>query len=219
MAQSNVAPNANTLPQDSTFFEKKISSLIEGQFPNIFREEAPFFVGFLKAYYQWMEEQNNTLFHTRRLYEYRDIDQTVDDFVVYFKEKYLKNITINTVTATRTLIKHSLDIYRSKGSERCISLLFRACFGVDARVYYPSSDLFVASDGVWKIPQYLEVTIADTNYIFEGKEVVGLISGARGFVDAVVRRSIGNQGFVDVFYISAASGTFVAGEKLSIASD
>jgi hypothetical protein len=219
MAQSNVAPNANTLPQDSTFFEKRISSLIESQFPNVFREEAPMFIAFMKAYYQWMEETGQTTFHTRRLYEYRDIDQTVDDFVVFFKEKYLKNITINTVTATRTLIKHSLDLYRSKGSERCLTLLFRACFGVDARVYYPSSDLFVASDGVWKIPQYLEMTISDTNYIFEGKEIVGLISGAKGFVDAVVRRSIGNQGFVDVFYLSATSGTFVAGEKVNIVTD
>jgi hypothetical protein len=202
------------LPQDEQFFEKKISSLIENQFPAFYRENGPLLVAFVKAYYQWMEEQGQTMFHTRRLAEYHDVDLTIDDFVVFFKEKYLKNIRINTVTGTRTLVKHSLDIYRSKGSERCINLLFRAAYGVDVRVYYPTTDIMRLSDGEFVTPRYLEVAVSDVNASLEGKQIIGLNSKATAFVDSVVRRSIGDQGFVDVFYISAVEGNFEAGEKL-----
>lgn len=215
MVVNSANGNSLELPEDDTFFEKKISSLIEMQFPAVHREEAPFLVAFIKAYYQWMESQNETAYHTRRLYEYRDVDLTFDEFLVFFKEKYLKNINIKTVTSIRTLIKHSLDIYRSKGTERALELLFRAVFGVDIRIYYPYTDIFRPSDGVWKIPQYIEVAIKDTNHMLQGKQIVGLISGATAFVDNVIRRSIENMGFVDVLYISSIKGVFIAGEQLN----
>src|ERR1043166_5264653 len=90
-----------------------ISNFIEFQFPRFFRENGRVFISFLKAYYEWLESPTNPLYYSRKYYELVDIDTTLDQFIVEFKEKYLKNIQLTTKSDTRQLIKHSLDIYRS----------------------------------------------------------------------------------------------------------
>ncbi len=199
---------------NTEFFEKTISNLISEQFPALYRSDGPIFVEFVKKYYEWMESSNNALYHSRRLPEFRDIDETIDEFVLHFKEKYLKNIQLDTILATRKLIKHSLDLYRSKGSERGLELLFKIAFGKDIRIYYPQDDIFKLSDGLWRIPTYLEITINKFNGELVNKQIIGLKSGATAFVESVVRRTLGDQGFSDILFLSAINGTFQAGEFL-----
>jgi hypothetical protein len=193
--------------------EKTISNLIENQFPAVYREEGPVFVQFIKTYYEWMESSNNALYHARHLYEYKDIDETVDDFIVYFKEKYLKNIPITSNTDIRNLVKHSLDLYRSKGTERGVDLLFKLVFGQGTKIYYPSEDIFRLDDGKWIVPMYLEVSLNNNNVKFINKQIFGLTSKATAFVERVVRRTINNR-LIDVLYISAIHGNFVSDEKV-----
>ena len=194
--------------------EKLISPLIEQQFPGVYRDEGPVFVQFVKAYFEWMEDVNNPLYHSRRMLEYRDIDETVDDFLIHFQRKYLNGLPLDSRTNIRNIVKHSLDIYRSKGSERGIDLLFKLVFGVAPKFYYPADDIFRTSDNKWVVPRYLEVTLLDTNFKLQNKQVYGLKSGAVAFVDRGVRRTV-NGVLVDVLYISAISGTFKTGEKIA----
>jgi hypothetical protein len=193
--------------------EKTISNLIEKDFPAYYREEGPVFVEFVKSYYKWMEQSNNITYHARRLMEYGDVDETIDDFIVYFKEKYLKGIQFETQTNTRQLIKHTLDLYRSKGTERSIALLFALVFGESAEVYYPGEDIFRLSDGSWVRPKYLEVTSRADNVDFVGKQITGLNSGATAFVERLIRRKIYSK-YIEVFYISAINGDFETNEKV-----
>ncbi len=193
--------------------EKFISHLIENQFPGIYREDGPMLVAFMKSYYEWMEETENVLWYTRRLYEIKDIDETLDEFITHFKEKYLSRIPINDNTDVRNLVKHSLDLYRSKGTERGVDLLFKLVFGVGTQVYYPGDDIFRLSDGKWVVPMYLEVQVQENNTLFHNKQIMGLQSGAIAFVERVVRRTVGPR-LIDVFYISAITGNFVTGEKV-----
>jgi hypothetical protein len=65
--------------------EKKISNFIQSQFPAHYRDNGPVLVAFVTEYYKWLESQNQTLYHTRRILEYKDIDTTVDQFIIYFK--------------------------------------------------------------------------------------------------------------------------------------
>lgn len=194
--------------------EKNISALIQNQFPALYQAEGPVFVDFVEAYYKWMEETNNPIYHSRRLFEYRDIDETIDDFLIYFKEKYLKNIQFETTTDVRQIVKHSLDLYRSKGTERGVDLLFRLVFGIGASVYHPSTDLFRLSDGKWVRPTYLEVSLNDSTVTFVNKQIRGLTSGATAFAERVVRKTVKGQ-FIDVIYISAIHGDFVHGEIIT----
>lgn len=164
--------------------------------------------------YRTVRDQKNPLYYSRRLLDNHDIDICEDEFVLLFKEKYLKDIYFNTIIDVRKFIKHSLDLYRSKGTERSIDLLYRSVFGMPASVYYPSQDLFTLSSGKWFIPKYIELSLNDRNYELQNKQVTGITSGATAFVDGIVRKTIKNK-LVDVAYISAINGNFITGEKIA----
>jgi len=197
--------------------QKKISNFIESQFPSIYREEGPVFIEFVKQYYRWLE-QENSLKHSRNFFEYKDLDETTDQFLVYFKEKYLKNIQFETTTNTRQLLKHTLDLYRSKGTERAIDLMFKLVFGVPAEIYYPAEDVFSLSSGVWKKQKYLELNCSPHNYKLTGKTITGQTSKATAYVDAIVRKRIKNV-LVDIAYISSLNGNFITDEAVNTAEN
>src|ERR1017187_1767295 len=137
--------------------EPNITPFIERQFPAVYRNEDPNFIAFMKTYYEWLEQTGHPLYYTRNFLELQDVDTTTDDILVFIKEKYLKNIHLSTQANIRAIIKHSLYIYRSKGTQRCIDLLFRLVFNEVAGFYYPKDDIFRLSDGIWLIPNYLEL--------------------------------------------------------------
>lgn len=193
---------------------KHISNLIESQFPDVYREKGPYLVSFLKTYFEWLEEEDNLNYHARRIFEYRDIDETAERFLVYFKETYLKNIPLDTSVKTRRLVKHSLDVYRSKGTPRAIDLLFRAVFGVGADVYFPGKDVFQLSAGEWHRPKYLEINLKPNSASLIGKEITGMLSGATAFAERLIRKKIERR-LVEVLYISAINGNFQTGERIN----
>lgn len=199
-------------------YENKIENLIENQFPRFYQESGTGFIDFVKAYYAWLELENNPIKMARSLRSYRDVDTTPDSFLIFFKNKYLNNIQFTTASNKRLFIKNSLDFYRSKGTPRAVDLFFRLIYGVNADVYLPGEDVFRLSDAEWVKPKYLEVTHSDRNFDYLGKTITGLGSGATAFVDRLVRRRI-NGKFIDIFYISAIDGDFILNETLAYDDD
>ena len=195
--------------------ESIISPFVENQFPSFYKEEGPQFIAFVKAYYEWMESANNVLDQARSLTDYRDIDTTLDEFIVQFKEKYLKNIQFDTATNKELLIKNSLDLYRSKGTERSIDLFFKLVYGTSAEVRYPADNILRVSDGIFEKPEYLEITHTRYNIDYVGKQIIGGISGAKAFVEKFIRRRT-TAGYVDILYISGRQGEFNNGEAIGL---
>ena len=190
--------------------EKTISNFVEQQFPFFLQEEGPMFIEFVKQYYVWMETEN-AIHHSRNLPEYTDIDSTTDAFLIYFKEKYLKDIQFNTATSLRRMTKHSLDLYRSKGTPRAIDLLFKVVFDTPAEVYLPGNDILKFSSGNFYEQIYLEVIPSPYNIVYVGKEIIGLQSGATAFIEKLTRKKIKGT-YVEVFTVSALRGHFITGE-------
>jgi len=203
--------------------EKTISNLVQTHFPYFLQEEGPLFIEFVKNYYEWAETDNQFLYEGRKLSEYKDIDNTVDEFLVYFKEKYLKNIQFRTAASTRRMVKHSLDLYRAKGTPRAVDLLFKVVFDTPAEVYLPSRDIFKLSSGDWYEQYYLEVTPSPMNITFVGKQITGLQSNAKAFVEKLVRKKVKGV-YTEVFTISNLKEypleelPFITGEILKVAS-
>jgi len=207
--------------------EKYITPLIESQFPEFYKDQGPLFILFVEEYYKWLEENNpdyssydeetiadgNPNYHLRRLFDYRDIDKTLEGFLVYFKEKYLKGVQTSTNISQRSLIKAAQDIFTSKGSERSIDLLFKLVYGANVQIYTPGDNILKASDGTWVVPAYLELTQSFKNIIFPGKQVTGSISQATAFVEYVITRNI-NGKIIDIAYITNVKGNFLTGESL-----
>lgn len=203
-----------------------ISPFIEKQFPAFYREEGPQFIEFVKLYYEWLEQSDNIIGKTRQLLNYRDIDRTIEDFIVYFKEENLKNIQFTTESNPRLFVKNSVDFYRSKGTPRNIDLFFKLIYGKPANVYYPGDDLFKLSDNNFIIPTYLEISNNKLNKSFEGKQITGITSKARAFVETYTVKKITNFGKdtngndirvsrdIPVLYISNLTGDFLTGETI-----
>jgi len=195
--------------------EDSISFLVQDHFPQFYKEEGETFIEFVKEYYKWLESSNNTLFYSRNLLEYRDIDSTVDSFLVHFKNKYLAEAPV-FYDKTRSNVKHALDFYRSKGTERGTKLVFREVWGLsDVDIYFPGRDIIRASDGEWYVPVYLEVSLSDKTKTFVGKQITGSASQATAFVEGVGRRSIKGKHF-DVLFLTNKNGNFQLDDIITV---
>ena len=170
--------------------EKIISPLVKTQFPEFYQTEGPMFVDFVKQYYVWMESQNQTINQSRSLFDYRDIDKTLPDFISHFKNKYINGLPLNTTSNTQLTLKHSTDLYNTKGTHKGVETLLRAMYNEQVEVYFPSADLLKASDGVWNKPIYLELSDAPKTFSFIGKQVVGERTGATAFVESIIKKRI-----------------------------
>lgn len=181
--------------------EKFVSNFVQNQFPSFYQEEGQNFILFMKAYYEWLETSDNPIYQARRLYDYRDIDNTLEKFLEFFQKKYLYGIPFNVISNKRFLLKHILDVYRSKGSIQCYRLLFKLLYNEDIEVYLPGKDVLRVSDGTWYEPKYLEITKNDrlTDYI--GKTIIGATSLVTATVENYVQENYNND-IINVLYVS-----------------
>ena len=194
---------------------KTISEYIEQQFPAVYREDGPNLVAFTKAYYEFMENTSTsptTL--SRSMFQNRDVDETLDSFLVHFKEKYLSEFPYAKAVDKRFVIKHIMDYYRSKGTPKATELLIRMLFNEEASVYYPADDILRASHSKYKIPKYIEVTQSARSAGFVENQITGSRSGATAFVEGLVKKRVQGR-IIDILYISNIKGSFRTDELVS----
>ena len=190
-----------------------ISPTIADQFPALYREEGDFLVEFVKAYYE-----HNESIMDRNVPKLRDIDTTLASFLVFFKKKYLQSLPIDTVVDTRFIIKHIQDLYKRKGSEESLRLLFRMFFDEDIEVFYPSTAILRPSDSIWGGAKYLElksVKTVDDYPIQRGDKLTGDVSGATAFADDIIFVNFSGT-LVPVVYLSNLAGIFISDDSISV---
>lgn len=190
---------------------KFISQFIETQFPNVYRDEHSGLVEFIAAYYEWLEQTGQTTKVARELKEYRDIDTTVDDFIVHFKKTFFADSNLLSNSDPRFVLKHISDLYQAKGSIRSIELLMRLLFGQEVDIFLPSKYILRASDSKWVRPKYIELTDSIRNKTFIGKEITGSTSNATGFIESIITKVVA-QKRITIAYLSNVKGTFITGE-------
>ena len=133
------------------------SPLIASQFPSFYKEQGPNFIAFVKAYYEWMEQEGEIINVSRSMLDNIDIDKTQEQFIDYFVRTFIQQIPYNIAVNKQLLIKHCVDLYRTKGTKRAIELLFRLVFDESIEFYIPGEHLFKSSDNTWFVPKYIEV--------------------------------------------------------------
>lgn len=193
--------------------EKYISPFIQNQFPEFYREYGPNFIAFVRAYYEWMEATGNPLNQARTLYEYADIDTTLDTFVKYFKNKYMLSIPQNTSADQRLLTKHIIDLYRSKGSLRAYELLFRILFNQDIEVYVPGNDLFRLSNNKFVKPVYIEVSDSEYHADLIGRVIRNSDNTATAVVDNYYTKLVNNK-ILNILVLSDVYGSLNYGSQV-----
>ena len=198
----------------------KISIFVKDQFPAFYADNGLIFEKFVEAYYEYLEQTGQSLDYARNLIEYQDIDQTTSEFLDQFKKLYLEQLPGLIKADDRLTIKHIMDFYRAKGSERAIQLLFRILFDEPASVSNPGDDVIKPSMSDWRLPRYIEVYASNMDKLIEleGLEIIGASSGAKGFVESISTK-IMNGVKSHVVQLSNLRGNFLRGEVLAKTSD
>ena len=194
---------------------KKVSPLVEQQFPEYIRENGPRFVAFMEAYYEYMEQTGKAGHAIRTLNDNQDIDRTVVEFVEYFRREFALSIPKSALADKRLIVKHIREFYRSRGSQKSFKFLFHILFGTEVDFYYPGEDILRTSDGRWIRETILTVEkqSGDIN-LLDGRIVTGQTSGAIGRIQNIV--TILNLG-IEVFKltIESVTGQFIDKELVT----
>lgn len=191
----------------------QISDLVREQFPAFYLEEGPTFVAFIQAYYEWLQDPENPIGAARTRYKEFDIDTTSTKFLEHYRKKYMWGLPPELLGNQRLLQKHILELYRSKGSQQAVRLLFRLLFNEEIDFYIPSYDIFKLSDNTWIEPHYLEVTNTTNIVKFINKEIVGSTTGAKAIVESYQQRIVNNQ-ISFILFVSNNIGEFLIGEVI-----
>lgn len=123
----------------------KLSSIVENQLPEFIRSDYQTFVAFVKAYYEYLELEQQ-----KDPAALRSIDSTLDSFITYFRKEYAANAP-QILTNERFFLSKVKDLYLSKGTEASFDLLLRLMFNKEISVKYPSEQILRASDGKWNL--------------------------------------------------------------------
>lgn len=199
-------------------YNKLIKDIIlDRSVPEFVHRDYPTFIAFLKAYFEHLEQSKNPLDITKYLSDYRDIDQTLDEFVEFFRKEYLLYIPESVLADKRLLVKHIKSFYANKGNEESYRFLFRILYGEDIDFYYPKVDILRASDGKWTENKTLKITFTDedlfTNLI--NNRITGLTSGATAIVEDVVRYTERGETVVELT-LSDIRGDFQENEDIEV---
>lgn len=201
-----------------SFIEDKISPFISEQFPSVYRDDGELMVLFTKAYYEHLEDTNQSLDYSRNLLQYgTDVDQSITSFLDHFKKTYLFSIPEEASMDVGFVVKHILDLYRSKGSERCVKLLFKLLYGKNADIYVPNVHILRASDAEYVTPRYIECYEPDNDKLkkFLGKFITGETSGATAYVTSIVGTSVAGT-LLSILFLEQLKGEFIRDELFKI---
>ncbi len=151
----------NVLEGVSLDIDNGVSYLLKDQVPDFIVTDHSKFLDFLEAYYEWMETEGNPKYESNKLIGYRDIDDTVDEYIDFFAKEFIVNFPkefADKNTDKTTLIKNIKDFYKSKGTEKSYKLLFRLLYGEEPELKYPNRNILKLSDARWIQPTILKTT-------------------------------------------------------------
>ena len=200
----------------------QLKSLIQSQLPEHVREDYETFVQFLEAYYEYLETTQVNL-HTAR-----DLDQTLESFVTYFKHELAAKLPYSTINE-RFLLSHIKGHYRAKGSENSFKLLFRILFNKEVTLDYPSKQMLRASDGKWNqdVSVFVKILQGNPNDII-GKlvdvvtstKIIRVLVDRRQYVEVEVDRAVRVSDTVYEFFIDRRFfGNISVGDRLRYRDD
>lgn len=198
---------------------KKISFFIDAQFPALYKEFGPELVDLVKDYYAFLEtETNMSVYNIRRIFEYRDISQTLSSMVIHWQRKFLADLPLKEEQVP-FVVKNIMDLYRAKGTEQGIKLFFRIFYQEDIDVYYPAQKMFKPSSSTWRTGTFLQMFpnnnyfVSKTNKEYSyldllGKNIVGSITSAKASVNKITFILL-NGIVTPIIYIDNLQGNFV----------
>jgi len=192
----------------------KTSLLVPFQLPKFISEDPNYanFVLFIQAYYEWLEEQNNTLDFSKNLFNYMDVDTTTDQFLQYYVNDFMSYFPQEILADKRKAIKIAKELYQSKGTPASYKFLFRILYNSDVEFFYTKDALMKASSGKWYVPRSLKLATSNINFLaIQNLRVFGNISKSIATVETAIFDGIKTEVF-----ISNVQRLFQSGETVTV---
>lgn len=171
-----------------------LSELVPDQLPGFVLNEYDKFVVFLKAYYEFLEQNNKAQEVLENLSLYSDIDETAEELVENFFKTYAYDISFSEISDNKTFLKRIRELYSKKGTETSYRILFSYLFKETIEFFYPYTVVLKASDGKWKTRISLKVKQINAQqniYDFKDTIIRGRRSGATASVKNVLFFQVG----------------------------
>ena len=212
------------LPYDPAV-DERFSTQLKDQLPEFVLENYDTFVQFVEAYYEWSEQHGNPRAEGVRLGTYNDIDQTLDDFLEYFRNTYIRDFPYQLADGAneKTLIKNVGHMYKAKGSKASFDLLFRVLFNTTIEVDYPKDRILKLSASTFDDRQFIRIApllsveeaLSLENGILVQKSPINKEIYATALIDSV---KYIHEGSVDFFSLAVQdiSGTFTTTNPVEV---
>lgn len=141
----------------TTRIQEKLSKIVSDQLPDFIQQDYVTFQAFLQAYYEFIEQDQQSQELIQNALSYNNVDTTINSFVEYFLKQYCSNIPPTVLADKRLLVKRVQDLYRNIGNSKGFSLLFRILFNKEANLFYPHTQVLKTSDGKWIQDTYVYI--------------------------------------------------------------
>jgi hypothetical protein len=205
-------PNLRPYNDDITGIDK-IASIVQNQFPDFYKEDAPTFLAFIQAYYDYLEENGKMSDAIRNLENYKDINSTLDEFLTYFSNDLLPSIPKDVLGDKRIMAKYVKNFNLTRGTLSAFKLLFRALFNEEVELGLPSVSVLKVSDGDWQIERYLVTKYNVEIYKLIGKTIKGVTSKSEALVEDVRSITINGRNVMQIL-LSNVKGVFFHLERI-----
>jgi hypothetical protein len=193
---------------------QKTSLLVPYELPKFISEDPNYanFVLFIQAYYEWMEQQNNTLDYSKNLLNYMDVDTTTDEFIQYYVNDFLSYFPQEILADKSKAIKIAKELYQSKGTPASYKFLFRVLYNSDVEFLYTKDVILKASAGKWYVARSLKLATGDNNFLnIQNLRLFGNISKSIATVENAIY-----DGLKTEVFISNISRLFQSGETVTV---
>lgn len=193
---------------------QKTSLLVPYQLPEFISDDPNYanFVLFLKAYYEWMEQNGNTLDFTKNLLNYMDVDTTTNEFLQYFVNDFMSYFPQEILADKTKAIKIAKQLYQNKGTPASYQFLFRVLYNTDVDFFYTKDVVLKASAGKWYVPRSLKLATNDPNFLeIQNLRLFGNISKSIATVEDALF-----DGLKTEVFISDIQRLFQSGETVTV---
>jgi len=192
----------------------KTSLLVPTQLPKFISENGDYqtFVLFLQAYYDWMEQQGGAIYGSKNIPNYFDIDNTLEDFLKYYRDEFLTFFPSNAFVDQRKLTKIAKELYQAKGNASSFKFLFRVLYNTDVELYNSKDYVLRASDGKWTVTRSLTLATNDPTWLNSiGYKLFGQTSKGYCTIENVIIGTTSIQ-----IILSNIQRDFISGEFVTV---
>lgn len=149
-----------------------LSTIVSRQIPEFIRDDYPAFVDFIKAYYEYLDQNES-----RSIESYRDIDETLEEFIANFRKELDVFGQQYDYIDPRFFLRKSGQVLISNGTESAYRFILKVLFNKESQILYPWDQVLKPSDGKWQqeTSLFVRMTAGDANE-FVGNNV-NIMSG------------------------------------------